>query len=301
MYNYVLSGLNVSSEFEFIIAPKRDFEGDPDVTVSFDSEIGFPQNAIQHPIEPSVSIGVNDLRFEAMEGLAFRIIGGTKILIERTKDVANADINLFLVGSCFGVICLQRGLLPIHCSAIEYNGKAIGITGSSGVGKSTTAAALSQLGYPHVCDDVLVIDLKIQPLSVNAMPKGLKLWEEAARVLKIEPKQRATSISGLNKYYVSPSTKQVSKTLSFDTLYVMDTEDAEEFSFTRLKGVEKHAEIRRAIYREEWLDQMQPRSVTFDIVTQLASQVEVYKFKRPDDLDQIFNCANILASHFTGK
>jgi hypothetical protein len=295
----VFSGLKVSSEFKFSIAQAGDFKGHQDVTISFEDAIGYPQDATQHPTEPGVFIGKNDLRFTALDGLYFRIIDGKKIVIERGKGISDADVNLFIVGSCFGVLCLQRGLIPIHCSAIEYNGKAVTITGSSGVGKSTTAAALSQLGYPHVCDDVLVIDPTHIPYKVTAMPKGLKLWEEAAQELQIEPETRATTIAGLNKYYVSPANTQASERLSFDTLYIMDEEDADEFKITEIKGMEKHSEIRRAIYREEWLDFIQPRGNTFEAVTELASNLKVFKFKRRDDLSSIYDCANFLISHFT--
>ncbi|PIB26851.1 hypothetical protein BFP76_10675 [Amylibacter kogurei] len=296
MYQYVFSGLRVSSEFKFTIADCEAFDGLPDVTIRFVQDLEKPSNPIYS--DDIVTAAAGDVWFCASDELAYRVIGGSEILIARGKHVSNADVNLYLVGTGFGVLCLQRDLIPFHCSAVEHNGHAVAFSGESGVGKSTLAAALSQLGYGHVCDDVCIANPTLTPMQVQPMPKGLKLWDDAAAQLNIAQGTRVSADPDFHKSYVSVDRADHAGGLLFNRIYILDNDIASEFSVHELKGAEKHAELRRAIYREEWLHFLQEPRKTFDLVSTLASKLQVFAFKRPDDLARIKESAGILARHF---
>lgn len=61
----------------------------------------------------------------------------------------------FVVASGLPMLLWQRGGLLLHASGVELNGKAIGIAGPSGVGKSTLARALLDAGGRLIGDDTL--------------------------------------------------------------------------------------------------------------------------------------------------
>ena len=67
------------------------------------------------------------------------------------------DIEILLFGPVWAALCHQRGLLPLHASAIVTRGGIAAFAGHRGAGKSTTAALLSLLGYELVTDDVLPV------------------------------------------------------------------------------------------------------------------------------------------------
>ena len=299
MHKYVLSDLKVESEFEFLVATPSDFSCVPDVTIKFQDDIGRPENPLV--TDKLLIAKPQDLWFYGERDLSFRVRNGNEILIEKGAFVTDQDINLYLVGSAFGVVCLQRGLMPMHCSAVEFDGKAVAFTGASGVGKSTLAAALSQMGYQHVCDDVFIVNLESDPVTVAAMPKGLKLWDHAAEALEIARGKRVSSNPDFTKSYVTVAETSTSPRLLFDTLYVMDEEDAEEFKITELTGGHKLSEIRRAIYREEWLNYISDKGAVFAQVVELAKVIRVYSFKRRDDLSLVRESAQHLISHFTKR
>ena len=69
--------------------------------------------------------------------------------------MAPADVRLFLLGSVWGALALQRGLLPLHASAVGRGRTVHAFTGPPGAGKSTLAAALAARGYPLFTDDML--------------------------------------------------------------------------------------------------------------------------------------------------
>lgn len=112
---------------------------------------------------------------------AFQVSNGAEIVVE---PIAGADedlVRLPLLGSVFGVLLHQRGLLPLHASAVAVDGRAALFLGSKGEGKSTTAALLYGRGHAVVSDDISAItfDRDGRPLVWPAFPQ-LKLFDDAA-------------------------------------------------------------------------------------------------------------------------
>jgi hypothetical protein len=296
MNTYKIAGLNVSSEFE-MNAPVLDLAGSkPDVVIKFVDAVGTPD----HPTLDDIYIKGNsqDLWFMGHESLEFRVRNGKEIQIWADKECSSADINLFLIGSGFGVLAFQRGLVPLHISAVEHNGRTLAVTGESGAGKSTLATALSKLGYAHFCDDVGIFDPNITPFVVRAMPKGIKLWDEAAAELNIEQGPRVSNIPDLLKTYIEPPVRSNADTLSLDSLYVISETPADKFAITELVGMEKFVELRRAIYREEWFEAFFTQKQAFELVAQLAKSIQVFKFDRPRDLGSVAESAEFLRDFF---
>lgn len=74
------------------------------------------------------------------------IDNGMRVTIEPSSDNP-VDIRALLMGPVQAILWHQRGLLPLHASAVSVNGKAIALAGPSGAGKSTLAAALAASGH----------------------------------------------------------------------------------------------------------------------------------------------------------
>jgi len=58
----------------------------------------------------------------------------------------------------FMVIAHAQGILNFHAGVVLLHGRAWGVLGHKGAGKSTTLAALDRLGHPVLSDDLLVLD-----------------------------------------------------------------------------------------------------------------------------------------------
>lgn len=97
--------------------------------------------------------------------------------IQPVRDGAELDIRSYLLGSIFAALCHQRGLLPIHASAVATPAGAFGFVGASGAGKSSLAAFLAGQGFPLVSDDILLVDPDA-PADRRVIPVApwLKLW-----------------------------------------------------------------------------------------------------------------------------
>lgn len=88
----------------------------------------------------------------------YRARGGAEVVVQPVLPATAPEIRIFLLGSILGFICHQRGVLPLHASAVRIGGRAVAICGPSGAGKSTLAAALAARGHGMMADDVLVVE-----------------------------------------------------------------------------------------------------------------------------------------------
>ncbi|MGP3786611.1 hypothetical protein [Paenibacillus sp. 1A_MP2] len=82
---------------------------------------------------------------------------GRRIVVSPKAGADDKKVRLFVLGTCMAVIMMQRGILPLHGSAVVIDGWAYAFVGHSGAGKSTLSAALASRGYPLLTDDVVAL------------------------------------------------------------------------------------------------------------------------------------------------
>ncbi len=128
-----------------------------------------------------------------LDGSALVRIPGTAVFEMREgRELAvsvapNADLDkvrLYVLGTCMGIVLMQRKVLPLHGSAIAVDGKAYAIVGMSGAGKSTLAAHLVMSGYRLASDDLIAVRFGEdgRPYAMPAYPQQ-KIWQESLELL----------------------------------------------------------------------------------------------------------------------
>jgi hypothetical protein len=91
----------------------------------------------------------------SVRGVAqYRVEEGRRIVIQPLANVPLEKVRLFLLGSAMGALLYQRGLFPLHGSAVETPWGAMIFVGTQGAGKSTLAAQFHRKGYRLLSDDV---------------------------------------------------------------------------------------------------------------------------------------------------
>jgi hypothetical protein len=107
----------------------------------------------------------------------YLVTAGREIVVDLAAAAPALDVRGYLLGSIFVVLCQQRGLLPLHASAIAGKSGVVAFLGNSGQGKSTLAAHLAQRGFRVLADDVCLIDAT-EPSAAMVIPTApwLKLW-----------------------------------------------------------------------------------------------------------------------------
>jgi len=123
--------------------------------------------------------------FLRIPGIARYLVNhGAEVVVEPAPAALALDVRAYLLGSIFAVLCQQRGLLPLHASAVSHRGGVVAFIGRSGQGKSSLAAHLAHRGFAVVSDDICLIDptganqAANQAMVIPTAP-WLKLWRNS--------------------------------------------------------------------------------------------------------------------------
>ena len=155
---------------------------------------------------------VGDDNFVARDGcLFFRIEDtglflmeqGQRIVVSPISEADPKKVRLFILGTCMSVIMMQRGILPLHGSAVVIDQRAYAFVGHSGAGKSTLSAALASRGYPLLTDDVVALtwDAGGRAIVSPGYPQQ-KLWQPSLDGFGMEQQNYATVHAEITKYAI---------------------------------------------------------------------------------------------------
>lgn len=153
--SYMAYGLNISSDICF--PELMPASGIGDVNIICDK---VPTEILKPIVKnKTYQISTNQLLFY-VEGVGhYYVENGNRIVVQPDEHADTGKVRLFVLGTAFGALLLQRGILPIHGSAVVIDGLCIIFTGVSGAGKSTLSSAFRKKGYPFLADDISVITL----------------------------------------------------------------------------------------------------------------------------------------------
>lgn len=139
--------------------------------------------------------------------------GGMKFLVEEGRAIAYAappctdplDLRLSLMGAPWLALAAQRGMLPLHASAVSSAADVHAFGGPPKAGKSTLAAALSARGHAFFADDSLLLDIDRTTNEVRCYAyKDLKLSETGARLANLPLGGPVSTAQNRRKHYVEP-------------------------------------------------------------------------------------------------
>ena len=277
LYRYKAFGLTIESEIEipeFIQA-----SGEPDVFIC----LGEVPEQLFNPHFKGV-------RFEASPGhfllkvdriADFYTEGGHTITIQPHQGSEEADIRLFLLGSAFGALVHQRGMLPMHGSSVSILGKAYIFSGVSGVGKSTLAAGLMSRGYELLSDDISVVSiLNSGTPYVYAGYPGVKLWADSLVKLGMDPERFTRVRTKLNKHHLHVQQQYHPEALQLGGVYILQTKNTEGLQMENLKGIEKFNALKNNTYRLNFIKGLGNTEAHFKHLSTLAAHCQVKRITR---------------------
>jgi hypothetical protein len=217
----------------------------------------------------------------------YLISGGRDLLIEPEADADPSYVRLFILGSALGLLCQQRGLLPLHASAIELAGQAIAFVGDQGQGKSTLAAhCLAYAPARLLADDTLVVsfDPGGRPLAQPGLP-SVKLWRDALSALGRSTDGLRPDWLRADKFHLPVADRLARAAAPLTRVYVLHEDaDAGQGRIESMAGAVAAAALIAHTYRVEYLDATEQRRDHFVASTRLAGRVSVCRLKRRRDL-----------------
>ncbi len=242
---YRLFGLAVRSDLELPELPAAAEEAVADV------EVRLAAPGAAGPDEGSVTLEDGALML-AVAGIGrYRVRDGREIVVEPAPEASGRNVRLFLLGSAFGALLHQRGLLPLHANAVEVEGRAIAFLGPSGAGKSTLAGWFHRRGLRVLADDVCVVGFGEggEPFVQGGLPR-LRLWRDALERDGRSPGNFELSYDGADKYDVPTGEDPLLGPLPLAQLYLLArAEEGAEPSIGPVTGAAAAAVLMANTYR----------------------------------------------------
>lgn len=288
--NYYAHGLHIQSEFvcpELPLDPQPD--GNPDVTIHLLS-----------PVE-SISESLENRYYEVRPGV-FRLavpgVGqylveeGSRISIQPLAESKLEEIRLFLLGSVVGALLYQRGLFPLHGSAIETQWGAMVIVGAQGIGKSTLAAEFHRRGYRLLSDDVC---------AVAAAPGGLQVFPALAQFRlcadayeRIGAPQEARF--NVDKFVVPMNEGYCPHPMPLKAIHILADQEDGDPKFEVLRGFDRVQRLFDNLYRPQYLKGQVTQNDLMRLAGLIAQKTTIAHVSRSRDPDSIEKLVDFLAS-----
>jgi hypothetical protein len=215
----------------------------------------------------------------------YRVNGGSEILVDVEPDAPERNVRLFLLGSAFGALLHQRGLLPLHANAIDVDGRAVAFMGESGAGKSTLAAWFHDRGFPVIADDVCVVSFGFdgRPYTAPGLPR-LRLWADALQLM-------GRDLQGLSRSFLNDEHEKFDVPMDaasaacsqvpLAAIYLLDR--GPEFSIVPLRGLEAADAVFANTYRGEYLAKTSGQKQHWESAVRLVRGTPVFRAIREWD------------------
>jgi hypothetical protein len=289
LYQYRAFGLSVSSEYELTdletIAPL----GRPDVRIILGETP--PELAGATVCRPHLQIAPQSLLLKVRVAGHFWVRDGRAIIFNPLPDAPPETVRLFLLGSAFGALLHQRGILPIHGSALGYGGEAFILTGVTGAGKSTLAAALVRKGCKLLTDDVAAVtfDSAGTPWAQPAYPQQ-KLWRDSANAMELATGRLIRVMADMEKYAVPAVGRYQGEPAALSTIFhLLKPAGAEsgKLGLEPVRGVDKLPLILRNVYRPRFVKGLGIQGEHLQRCFRLAEKVKTARVYRTWDLGEL--------------
>lgn len=279
---YEAFGLSIYSELALPELPSIEITNrEVDVTVSLDKFLRFGMDTKPYEfVAEDRMVTVN-----MPEAGVFRVRDGNKIIVAPYIGAQEDLIRLYVLGTCFGILLMQRGIYPLHGSALAINGKAYAIVGQSGAGKSTLAAVMMEKGYKLLSDDVIAVafdPLTDQPIVIPSYPQQ-KLWQSSLKALGRSEESLRSIYGRETKYCIPLSESYHVSPLPLAAIFELSkSNEGDRICLSKVNKLDRLPLLFQHTYRNPVIRSLNLIDWHFERSIALATQLDVFRLNRPE-------------------
>jgi hypothetical protein len=233
----------------------------------------------------------------------FLVRDGSEILVDPEPTAEESWIRVYLLGSAFGVLCHQRGILPLHSAAIDTADGCIAFVGESGAGKSTLAAALASRGHQVITDDVSFLkrgDANNQNIMSWPGLARIRLWDDALTALGVDASNVEREAGNFDKFLLPVTApKNVFSPRRLSRIYRLDiTDTVKDTGIRRVEGASVMELLMQNVYRLHLAESMGRTPAIFQFCADIATRIPIFDFSRPLEFATLNESLDLLEAHF---
>ncbi|CAG5006778.1 hypothetical protein DYBT9275_03894 [Dyadobacter sp. CECT 9275] len=287
MFYYFGFGINIKSEIEFpeLVETER---SDSSLMIrigtipEISGGISFSSSDFTYVIQN------NEFLFTVNNVAKYYAKNGNEIIVEiLNPEVDGRSIRLYILATVMAAILLQKNKLPFHASAIIRDNNLLLISGESGAGKSTLLASLINNGHTVFCDDILVLSrsLSNSKIIATASYPMIKLWEDSIEKLNnAQFSNRSFRIRhDLNKYGFFFHNTFDKRSYPIEKIIILKKGNQTQFVLNKIKDTEAFIAVSKQIYRPFLIQSIENKTLSFKLISDLISNVDVLEITRPVD------------------
>ena len=271
---YWAYGLCIHAELDCPeLPPHTGMSGSPNVTIRLLPTVSAASD-IHENLACEVQPGIFRL---AVPGVArYRVEEGCRIFIEPLLDAPIEKVRLFLFGSVMGALLYQRGLFPLHGSAVETPWGAMIFVGVQGAGKSTLAAQFHHRGYRLLSDDVCAVASTAEGLQILPALAKFRICADAFERLGA-PREGHFEV---DKYVVPMGVGYCPHPVPLRAIHVLQIDDATTSEcaapvFQVLSGFDRVQRLLENLYRPQYLKGQQTQATLMRLAAVIAQKATV--------------------------
>jgi hypothetical protein len=279
---YYSFGLHIHSEYplpELPLPAACAADAAPELTVRQDSLDQIWQEA--SPTSDYLAIHGSMVLIRVPDTAIFGMRGGTEMIVSPYGHADSDKIRLYILGTCMGVILMQRQILPLHGSAIAIAGKAYAIVGLSGAGKSTLASLLLGQGHQLISDDLIAVTLDHEgkPHVMPAYPQQ-KMWQDAINLLGMNVGELRPLYERETKFAVPVPSQFCSTPLPLAGVYELIKTESDA-AIKPINGLEKFHTLLQHTFRGFLLEPLGLMEWHFSTLARFAGSLPMQRLHRP--------------------
>ncbi|CAH0137122.1 HPr kinase/phosphorylase [Peribacillus sp. Bi96] len=280
---YRAFGLNLFSEIPLPEVPRLGISKDmTDVEIEYGDLSELWEKQVLLPKQKYV-VEDHMVMFQVPGIAIFKIQEGKKITVSPISNSDEDHIRLYILGTCMGIILLQKKVLPLHGSAIDINGKAYAFIGDSGAGKSTLAAAFLKEGFQLLSDDVIPVSLSKdnKPFITPSYPQQ-KLWQESLQAFGIEKKDYQPLFERETKFSVPVTSSFSNKPLPLSSVFELVKTEHGEVTLQKINQLERFRTLFCHTYRNFLVPRLGLMEWHFMESVNILNKIHMYQLHRPN-------------------
>ena len=228
------------------------------------------------------------------------IADGRCVIVQPRDGVDETRVRTNIIGTLQAVLWHQRGLLPLHASAIAIGNRTVLIAGQSGDGKSVLAAALTQLGQPLLCDDLAVIDTAQAPPRLLPGYQRVRLWQDACEALDVGGQTEGKAHATGQKFVLSAQADLPHDPRPVSDILILQGPRGGEFSLKPLGPIPALKALLSVVHMADAARALGRQAQIFNGVNALVAQgVRIQGLTLPDGLDRVGEAAAAVIAAMT--
>jgi hypothetical protein len=281
-FMYKAFGLRIASELAFPELLGLDTPTEPcDVHIVNDGKGTFRQELEATP--NTYVVKPNQVMFYIPNNAYYCIQDGRTITVSPVHDADQDLIRLYVLGTCMGALLLQRGIYPLHGSAIAIDGKAYAIVGESGAGKSTLASAFISLGYPLLSDDVIAVSLSKEDQAAVVTPSypQQKLWQESLDQFGMTTNSYRSVYGRETKYNIPVTSSYYPDPLPLAGVFELVKDDHPQADIVRIEKMDRFQTLFCHTFRQFFVPQLGLTNWHFQTSAAIVNHISMFQLRRP--------------------